>query len=189
VDRPLSTLTENLTLPGHCAVAQHWLTLYRAGSNRVPALRDLDPLQFPAALPDIWIVNHDADGRFRFHLLGQNMIDWHGSNPKGLSFEDIYTPEMLPVVTAMIRGVIERPAICYQQALSMTRNRSLPVPIERIALPLADADGNIRHLFGVTVFKTTEGHGDGPLRTEIQLDAWYPVADAEIPVAVHMPTV
>lgn len=180
MDRPLSSLLDILTLPGHRTVALHWLSLYRAGGNQVPALRDLDPLQFPAGLPDIWIVNHDPDGRFRFHLLGQNMIDWHGSNPKGLSFEEIYTPALLPVVTEMVRRVIGQPAICYQQAQSVTRNRSLPVPIERIALPLADADGRVRHLFGVTVFKTRDGHGSGAEQTEIQRTDWYPVAEAEI---------
>ncbi|MCW0233912.1 MAG: PAS domain-containing protein [Ferrovibrio sp.] len=179
MDRPLSSLLETLTLPGHRAATQHWLALYRAGDNRVPMLHDLDPLQFSAALPDIWIVDLDPDGRFRFHLLGQNMIDWHGSNPKGLSFEDIYTPEMLPVVTAMVRRVIEQPAVVYQKAQSVTRNRSLPVPIERIALPLADAEGRVRHLFGVTVFMTRDGHGSGPLRTELQVDDWYPVETAE----------
>lgn len=178
MDRPLSELLARLTLPGHRAATQHWLDLYSAAGHRVPALRDLDPLRFPAALPDIWIVNREPDDRFRFHLLGQNMIDWHGSNPKGLSLEDIYPPAMLPVVTALVRRVTEQSAISFQQAQSLTRNRSLPVPIERIALPLADAQGRVRHLFGVTVFMTREGHGSGPLRTELQVDDWYPVAAA-----------
>lgn len=180
MERPLASLIETLTLPGHRAVAQHWLTLYRAGGNRVPALASLDPLQFPAALPDIWIVNLEPDGGFRFHLLGEAMIAWQGSNPKGQRFEQIYTPAVLPVISGLARRVIERPAIAYQQGLSQTRNRSLPVPIERIALPLADREGRIRHLFGVTVYKTHETYGSGTERTELQLALWFPVAEAEI---------
>lgn len=180
VTRPLASLIDALTLPGHRAVARYWLAQYRAAGNRVPALSSLDPLQFPAALPDIWIVDQDDDGVFRFHLLGQNMIDWHGSNPKGLTFEEVYTPAVLPAVTAMVRQVIDRPAICHQHTLSMTRNRLSPVPSERIALPLADTDGRIRHLFGVTVYKTRDGHGDGLIRNDIQSEQWYPVAQAEI---------
>jgi len=180
VTRPLASLLETLTLPGHRAVARHWLALYGAAGNRVPALSSLDPLQFSAALPDVWIVDQDDDGIFRFHLLGQNMIDWHGSNPKGLAFEEVYTQTVLPVVTAMVRQVIDRPAICHQHTLSTTRNRLSPVPAERIALPLADTDGRIRRLFGVTVYKTRDVHGDGMIRSDIQSEQWYPVAEAEI---------
>jgi len=180
VDRPLSSLLGTLTLPGHRAATQHWLDLYRAAGNRVPALSSLDPLRFPAALPDTWIVDRDDAGVFRFHLLGQHMIDWHGSNPKGQTFEEVYTPAVLPVVTAMVRQVIDRPAICHQHTLSTTRTRLSPVPSERIALPLADSNGRIRHLFGVTVYKTRDGHGDGLIRNDIQSEQWYPVAQAEI---------
>lgn len=180
MDRPLSSLVDSLTLPGHRAIAGHWLTLYRAAQNRVPPLSSLDPLQFPAALPDIWVVNLGEDGRFRFHLLGENMIAWQGGNPKGLSFEDIYPPEMLPVVTAMARRVLEQPAISYQQIMSMTRNWSLPIPIERIGLPMADAEGRHRHLIGVTVFRSRQGHGSGVQSSEIRRDDWFPVAQAEI---------
>lgn len=179
MDRPLSSLVDSLTLPGHRAIAGHWLALYRAGGNRVPPLSSLDPLQFPAALPDIWIVNLGEDGRFRFHLLGENMIAWQGGNPKGLSFEDIYPAEMVPVVTAMARRMLEQPAITYQQVMSMTRHWSLPIPIERIGLPMADAAGRNRHLVGVTVFRSRLGHGSGVQSSEIRRDDWYPVAQAE----------
>lgn len=178
--RPLASLLENLTLPGHRAVAQHWLALYRAAGNRVPTLSSLDPLQFPAALADSWIVDLAEDDRFRFHLLGQNMISWRGSNAKGMSFEEIYPPDVLPLVNGMARRVIGQPAISYQQMQSQIRDWSLPIPIERIALPMADGSGRIRHLFGATIIKGRPGQGGGGERIELQRDDWYPVAQAEI---------
>lgn len=180
VTRPLASLLETLTLPGHRAVAQHWLALYRAAGNRVPALASLDPLQFPSALADSWIVDLSDDGRFRFHLLGQNMISWRGSNAKGMSFEEIYRPEVLTVVNGMARRVIEQPAISYQQMQSQIRDWSLPIPVERISLPMADGQGRIRHLFGATIIKARPGQGGGAERIELQRDDWYPVAQAEI---------
>ena len=180
MDHPLASLIDALTLPGHRAVAQHWLALYRATGNRVPALSSLDPLQFPAALADSWIVDFDADGRFRFHLLGQNMISWRGANAKGMSFEEIYPAEVLPIVNGMARRVIEQPAISYQQMQSQIRDWSLPIPVERIALPMADTAGRIRHLFGATIIRANPGQGGGAERVEMQRDDWYPVAQAEI---------
>ncbi len=178
--RPLASLPDALTQPGHRAIAQHWLALYRAANNQVPALSRLDPLQFPAALADSWIVDLCEDGRFRFHLLGQNMIRWRGANAKGMSFEEIYPPEALPLVNGMARRVIEEPAISYQQMQSQIRDWSLPIPIERIALPMADSSGRIRHLFGATIIKARPGQGGGGERIELQRDDWYPVAQAEI---------
>jgi hypothetical protein len=187
VTRPLASLLESLTLPGHRAVAQHWLALYRAAGSQVPALSSLDPLQFPAALADSWIVDLAEDGRFRFHLLGQNMISWRGSNAKGMSFEEIYPPEVLPLVNGMARRVIEQPAISYQQMQSRIRDWSLPIPVERVSLPMADGSGRIRHLFGATIIKARPGQGGGAERIELQRDDWYPVAQAEIAASDTVP--
>lgn len=179
--RPLASLLDALTQPGHRAIAQHWLALYRAANNQVPALSRLDPLLFPAALADSWIVDLCEDGRFRFHLLGQNMIRWRGASAKGLSFEEIYPPDALPLVNDMARRVIEQPAISYQQMQSQIRDWSLPIPVERIALPMADAQGRIRHLFGATIIRARPGQDGGAAeRIELQRDDWYPVAQAEI---------
>ncbi|MEK9970129.1 MAG: PAS domain-containing protein [Ferrovibrio sp.] len=177
--RPLSDLLETLTLPGHRAAAEHWLALYGAAGNRVPKLRDLDPLRFPAALPDVWIVDHGDDGRFRFHLLGQNMIDWRGANAKGLSFEEIYPPDRVPVVNSMALRVISEPAISHQQMLSRIRDWSLPIPVDRIAMPVCDEAGRIRHMFGVTIVRGQPGQGGDTEQIELQRDDWYPLAQAD----------
>lgn len=180
VDRPLARLLESLTLPGHRAVAGHWIALYHAAGHRVPALSSLDPLQFPAALADSWIVDLAEDGCFRFHLLGQNMIRWRGASAKGMSFEEIYPAEVLPIVNDMARRVIGQPAISYQEIQSQIRDWSLPIPVERIALPMADGQGRVRHLFGATVIRSRPGQGGSTERVEIRREAWFPVAAAEI---------
>jgi hypothetical protein len=187
VTRPLASLIDVLTLPGHRAIARHWLALYRAAGNLVPALSSLDPLQFPAALADSWIVDLCEDGRFRFHLLGQNMISWRGANAKGMSFEEIYPPDILPIVNGMARRAIEDPAISYQQMQSQIRDWSLPIPVERLSLPMADSAGRIRHLFGATVIRARPGQTAGAERIELQRDDWYPVAQAEIAASEIIP--
>lgn len=165
-----------MTLPGHRAVVQHWLDLFDAGGRRIPRLRDIDPAHFPRALPDIWIVDAEPGDVFRFHLAGQNMVDWLGRSPKGLAFQDIYPADRLPQVTTMTRQVLERPAACYHRMESMTRHWSMPIPVERIALPLAGDDGGIRHMFGATIFHSRHGDGDGAAgQQEVSVERWYPV--------------
>lgn len=174
--RPLESLLADLTLPAHRQLAQHWLDLYAAAGNRVPALRDVDPLRFSSALADAWIVDAAEDGRFRFHLAGESLVSWYGSSPKGLYLEEVYPAEVLPFVIRTANGIVQTPAVCYQKASSLTRNWSLPIPMERVGLPLSNAQGRIGHFFGATTFLSREGHGSGPQTVQAQTEYWYPLA-------------
>lgn len=175
MDRAVPHLLDDLSQPTHRQVAAHWLTLYAAAGNRVPRLRELDPLAFAPALCEAWIVDVEDDGRFRFHLAGESLVDWYGRSPKGLYLEEVYPPDVLEFVIRTATGIVTRPAVCFQKAASLTRNWSLPIPMERIGLPLTDDSGRIRHLFGVTTFLNQDGHGSGPQSVNPELERWYPV--------------
>jgi len=181
VNRPFSSLLQDMKLPGHRSVVQHWLDLHDSSGGKIPRRRDIDPMQFPVALPDVWIVDAEPGDIFRFHLAGQNMVDWLGRSPKGLAFHDIYPPDRLAFVNMMTKQVLERPAACYHKMESLTRHWSMPIPVERIALPLAGDDGRICHMFGATVFHSRHGHGDGATETQVSLEWWYQIPPATGP--------
>lgn len=180
VDRSLDTLLQDQTLTTHRVVTAHWLDLYAAAGNRVPRLRDLDAIRFAAALPDVWIVDAETDGRYRFHLAGQSLIDWYGSSPKGLYMEQIYPPAVLAFITVTAESIIGKPAVCFQKATSLTRNWNLPIPMERLGFPMVDDAGRVRHIFGITTFFSREGHGQGPEPSKAEVEIWYPVSAGRI---------
>lgn len=176
MDRALDTLLQDLQLPGHRAVAEHWLGLYRA-AGRIPALGDIDALQFPKALAEAWIVDAETDGRFRIRLMGESLVQWYGRSVKGLYYEDLFSPAILPVVTEQSRLVIDRPCIGYHRMQTTIPDWRLPAAFERLALPLLAGDGRVGHILGATLFHDRDSvtHGRGGLSTLMEADYWYPL--------------
>ena len=173
--RPFDALLKDIALPAHRLMVRHWLDLYAAAGRRIPCIRALDPLQFPAALPDIWIVEWRDDGRLYFHLVGESLVEWYGYSPKGRSMEEVYPPAMVPLINALSHEVLGRPAICYQKAVSLTPHWSVPIPMERVALPMTDEQGRLRWVAGITTLLDSHGHGSGPVSSRVAQQCWYPV--------------
>lgn len=174
--RPLNALLGDIALPSHRLMVQHWFDLYAAAGNRVPCYRALDPLQFPSALSDIWIVQRRDDERLYFHLVGQSLVDWYGYSPKGKSMEEVYPPAMVPLINALSHNILGKPAIYYQKAYSLTPHWSVAIPMERTALPLTDEQGRLRWVAGVTTFLDSHGRGSGPVSSRVAEEFWYPLA-------------
>jgi hypothetical protein len=169
MDRPLDSLINDLQLPSHRAVAGHWLGLY-ARDHAIPVLADIDPLQFPRALADAWIVDATDDGHFCFRLMGENLVAWYGRNPKGQYYEDLFPPMLLPLLTAQSRRVIDQPCAGYHRVHTKIPEWTAPRCFERLTFPLRDSDGRRRHILGISVFNL-EPEGD----SAPDIDYWYPI--------------
>lgn len=178
MDRPLNALLSDLRLPGHLQLAEHWLELYQNHGHRVPSLSTLDPIRFPKALADSWIVDAEDGDRFRIRLSGETLVSWYGFNPKGRYYEELFAPAILPVVTEQSRRVVADPAICYHRMHTTIPDWTVPAFFERLALPLADAEGRVRHLVGATLFLGEADHGKGGKAAVVDADYWYAVSAA-----------
>jgi len=174
--RPFDALRDDVALPSHRLMVQHWLDLHAAAGNRIPCYRALDPLRFPSALADIWIVEWRDDGRLYFQIVGQNLVDWYGYSPKGKSMEEVYPPAMVPLINALSHGILGKPAIYYQKAFSLTPNWSVAIPMERIGLPMTDEQGRLRWVAGITTFLDGNGRGSGPVSSRVAEEFWYPLS-------------
>lgn len=179
-DHPFDSLLADLHLPGHRVVAQHWLDLY-SQQQTIPRLSDIDPLCFVQALPDVWIVDATDAGRFRIRLMGETLVEWYGRNPKGLCYDDIFTPAMLPLVTQQSRRIIDQPCIGYHRMHTTIPDWTKPADFERVAFPLRRADGSIGHILGVTVFNDGALFGRGGATTHVDADSWYDIPSASMP--------
>ncbi len=175
MQRPLDALVDDVALPGHRQMVRHWFDLYAAAGNRIPRYRALDPVRFPLALPDVWIVEWRDDGRLYFQLLGENLVEWYGYSPKGKAMEEVYPPAMVPLINALSFEVLGQPAVCYQRAHSLTSHWSVPIPMERVAFPMTDETGRLRWVAGITTLFDSHGHGSGPVSSRIAEEFWYPL--------------
>lgn len=57
--------------------------------GRLPARRDIDPLDIPKLLPCIYVLDVERDPmRFRFRLVGTSIIDWFKRDATGMYMDD-----------------------------------------------------------------------------------------------------
>ncbi len=170
MDRPLDSLLADLDLPGHRAVAEHWLALY-AKAGTVPSLAEIDPLHFHRALPDAWIVDLTEDGRFQFRLMGETLVQWYGRNPKGLYYQDLFPASVVPLLEEQSHRVLQRPCAGFQRVhTSVPAGTHMPRSFERLTFPLRDKSGEkIAHILGNSIFNRAAGE-PAPER-----EFWYPI--------------
>lgn len=173
MNRPIDRIGDDVP-PGPLQVlVRHWLDLYHRAGGRVPALRAVDALQFGPALKDAWIIDAGADGRFRFRLCGETLADWYGFNPRGRAYEEVFHAQALPQVIAQTRMVLDRPMAMFQRQSAVIADRSAPAGFCRVGLPLADAEGRVRHMLGATRFDEVVFNGRGSIATWPEFECGY----------------
>ncbi len=156
---------------------RHWCKL--RGSNPVPSRRDLDPIEIPWALPNIWLMRYEREaGRFRYRLAGEAVQDILDTSLANKTFHDFLRKEHADFLVKKFMRVIEDPAICHDTG---------PVYVdtdkqgngERLVLPLANDDHECEYLLGITIYDW-----DGLIRERtsdgVRYETTYtPVADVD----------
>lgn len=122
----------------------------KRGAARAPCWRDLDPvLEIPGFLGRIFIVDVEADGGFRFRLLGSEIVMRAGRNATGRRFESLYRDEFLADLTELYEEVVEscEPRLFRDWARAGERRQSTTM-----LLPLLDRDGRVARVLGYVEF-------------------------------------
>ncbi len=168
-------MVEDLRLKPLRPLVQHWLALYRS-QGVVPALRDLDAVQFAPSMRYAWVIDVEPDGGFRFRLSGESLIEWYGFSLKGKRYEDVFPAVTLPGVSAGTHRVLNTPAGVYQSMTARMPDWTEPARYERIGLPLRDGSGRVAHMLGATLFEKPPAHnGKGSIDTALDTEYWYDI--------------
>lgn len=130
-----------------------WTALGTA--ERPPRREDLKPEQFPALLPDLWLMEFEAEtGQLRYRLEGEHIRARYDRSLIGRTLEDTIAEEALPRVRRYFMACIEKPAIAMVIGRLYHEWRQ-PGYGERLLLPLMDGEGNAEGLIGITVYRET----------------------------------
>lgn len=127
-----------------------WLAARRA--RLLPTFADIDPAAMVPALPYVFTVGRSAAGRCVYRLVGEEMDRSLGGNLRGKSAWDIFPADYAVLVEQRWQRVLNSLDAAYIHTRHTTLNdRSLQA--RRLMFPLAEPDGSVRRLIGVSHFE------------------------------------
>ncbi len=139
------------------AMWDYWCGRWTA-LGRMPRRSDIDPIDIPRLLPNIWIVDHEADGRFRYRLVGTAVTRAWESDVTGKYLDDEIPNLAQSVVGRALRAVVDgRRPEWRRGEPSWTPAPQDVVGIERLALPLADGNGGVAMVLCLSVYRQRNG--------------------------------
>ena len=121
----------------------------KRGDRAMPARADLDPLEIPTLLPIVGLVDVLDDGaRFRYRLVGTEMVDADGHDPTG-RFLDEALPDSgyADYLIGLFREVTRERRALYGESDSRGRGR-IECQVRRLLMPLSRDGQAVDMIFG-----------------------------------------
>ncbi|NIA67518.1 PAS domain-containing protein [Pelagibius litoralis] len=136
--------------------AQLLETWTAAGSTTQPPRRDeMRPENFPALLPDLWLMDFEPESKqLRYRLEGEHIRARYDQSLVGRDLVDTIAPEALERVRRYFLACVEQPAICLVIG-RLYHEWNQPGYGERMLLPLFSEAGSPSGLIGITICKET----------------------------------
>lgn len=147
--------------PKVSAIHETWLRLRNDGL--LPGRADFDPVSVPALLPNIWLIDVQAEPlRFRFRLAGTAIVFTLGHELRGRWLDECFGGFESSVFAEDLKAsVLDGKPRHYRGSSSVRFARDVAA-VERIVLPLAGDGRKVDMLLGLTVFFDGKGQAIGP---------------------------
>ena len=120
----------------------------------LPPRGSIDPIRFPRLLPNVFIIQVTGDlPVFTYSLVGEENIEAHGSNFKGMDVRDLdshwpgYGASLHEFYSFVVAG---REAVAARGAMNFIDKGFRR--FETIYLPLAGCDGNVSQILGAACY-------------------------------------
>jgi hypothetical protein len=149
--RGLGVLAE----PGLRRFAGYWCS--KRGQRLMPGRSDIDPLDVPWALSNIFLVDYEIEtDTFRYRVAGAEVEEVFSrftgsSSMRGVTLQDMLPADSVAIVRNRWRPLVENGDVVYMKGLVYQAADRVPMGA-RILLPLSDRDdGQVTGLVGYTV--------------------------------------
>jgi len=162
-----------------------WLAA-RDDGTAMPRKASIDAIDLARAglLPQIWLVERQADRRLVYRLAGEEINAVFGRSIAGAGLEDLMLPAQAEVVVARWNRVLDE-ALAMHAVGEVYSESGILFSGERIVLPLTDDQGAPHFLIGATDYRligsedraapSTRADLRGVLRSFIPLDRITPL--------------
>lgn len=119
----------------------------------LPRRADIDPVEIPQVLPNLSLVERDAEsGRMRYRLLGSALVESIGWDATGRLLDEVYPDFDRSASKAYRDQVFDMGKPSHRLGRPSLRFAKDFVNIERLYLPLAEDGRRVDMLLGVIVF-------------------------------------
>ncbi|WP_119166918.1 PAS domain-containing protein [Algihabitans albus] len=137
----VAELGERIVHPEQTAFLDYWFS--RSSAGRLPARRDLDPLDFPSLLPRIALIDVVSEnGRlsFRYRLAGTEIVARARRDPTGKRFDELYSGDYLTQAQALYEQIVASGLPHLSERIYPVEDGREALHYYRLILPLA-SDG------------------------------------------------
>ncbi|MBG06527.1 MAG: hypothetical protein CMM59_20905 [Rhodospirillaceae bacterium] len=136
--------------PEMAQVLAYWRSLFKG--DVLPDRRDLDPVQIPKLLPGIILIDiHRDPYRFRFRLIGERMVAYHGRNLAGFWMDEAFPHFNETATPGNIVDVAENHVINYRNGPPLMTYQKTFIEMERIFLPCRNGGDLVELLLTFTI--------------------------------------
>jgi hypothetical protein len=159
----LPTDAHTLVQQGHA----YWRALRPVANllpEALPGRQHIDPVQIPALLPHLWLLDvvHDPAAqsglRLRYRLIGSHVELGFGQIRTGRWFDDVEPAFATdPLLRAPYEAAVLRHEPSYRRGKPRFVHNNTAAALERLMLPLAGNGRDVDMLLGFTVFYDSEG--------------------------------
>jgi len=149
----ISDFQELLVDPPLQEIYNYWHSLL--GGRRMPARKDVDPVQIPRYLSDLMLIDVQNDPRrFRYRLIGTRIVSASAEDRTGQFFDDVYFFKHYPETFEHYNLVVDNaaPHLSLEPFRNYSNNTSYQA--KRLILPLAN-DGETVDMLMVYFHFTT----------------------------------
>lgn len=157
-------------------ILSYWENL--RGDRLFPSFHQIDPIDIPWALHEIYVVQLLDEGDFAYRLAGEGVVGRYGKPLKGVRITDIIANKSAETITQRWRRIITEPAACYTETLHRL-DEGEELKARRLTLPLGPVDGNADHVLGLVAFDRTAPLGAVLTKSvTVETVRWAPVGPA-----------
>jgi hypothetical protein len=135
-------------------IFRYWLE--RRGPSGAPAQGRIDPRTIPHKhLPNLFLYEHEPEGRFRCKLIGTDIVRVLGKDDTGRYLDEMLDPPTAVETTNLFEQAVTsgRPVYYRYRALTARGERRL---FSRILLPVSSGRGRINQIFGMVRYGPAE---------------------------------
>ena len=123
----------------------------KCGARSMPSRRDLDPvLEVPALLPNLQLVDI-VGSRFRFRLIGSELVYAFGRDYTGLFVDELFEDQRAKDIGSVYSGVRDAGQSIFMRSHYFS-TRDADLVANRLYLPLSDNDRDVNMIFGAITF-------------------------------------